>query len=115
MVRAGEASGALDQILFRLAEFLEKQLALKNKVTNAILYPALMLIVGVSVLFFLMTFVVPKITAVFASIETGPAMADRRADGRSAIFCRLLDGAVVGLVLIGIWVIRRFDENGTGQ
>src|SRR5262245_47823449 len=39
MVRAGEASGALDQILFRLAEFLEKQLALKHKVTNAILYP----------------------------------------------------------------------------
>ena len=36
MVRAGEASGALDQILFRLAEFLEKQLALKHKVTNAI-------------------------------------------------------------------------------
>ena len=69
MVRAGEASGALDQILFRLAEFLEKQLALKHKVTNAILYPALMLIVGVLVLFFLMTFVVPKITAVFTSLK----------------------------------------------
>ncbi|HSS31437.1 MAG TPA: type II secretion system F family protein, partial [Nitrospiraceae bacterium] len=69
MVRAGEASGALDQILFRLAEFLEKQLALKHKVTNAILYPALMMIVGISVLFFLMTFVVPKITAVFTSLK----------------------------------------------
>ena len=46
MVRAGEASGALDQILFRLAEFLEKQQALRNKVTNAVLYPALMLMVG---------------------------------------------------------------------
>lgn len=66
MVRAGEASGALDQILFRLAEFLEKQLALKHKVTNAILYPAIMLVVGTLVLFFLVTFVVPKITAVFA-------------------------------------------------
>lgn len=69
MVRAGEASGALDQILFRLAEFLEKQLALKNKVTNAIMYPALMLLVGVAVLLFLMTFVVPKITAVFADLR----------------------------------------------
>ena len=56
----------LDQILFRFAEFLEKQLALKNKVTNAILYPAIMLMVGSLVLFFLLTFVVPKITAVFA-------------------------------------------------
>ena len=66
MVRAGEASGAWTRFLFRLAEFLEKQLALKNKVTNAILYPAIMLVVGTLVLFFLVTFVVPKITAVFA-------------------------------------------------
>ncbi|HXF93687.1 MAG TPA: type II secretion system inner membrane protein GspF [Nitrospiraceae bacterium] len=69
MVRAGEASGALDQILFRLADFLEKQLALKHKVTNAALYPALMLMVGIVVLFFLMTFVVPTITAVFADLK----------------------------------------------
>ncbi|HKO30065.1 MAG TPA: type II secretion system F family protein, partial [Nitrospiraceae bacterium] len=65
MVRAGEASGALDQILFRLAEFLEKQLALKHKVTNATLYPAFMLIFSVVILIVLLTFVVPKITAVF--------------------------------------------------
>jgi general secretion pathway protein F len=69
MVRAGESSGALDQILFRLADFLEQQLALKNKVTNAALYPALMSAVGVAVLFFLMTFVVPKITGVFAELK----------------------------------------------
>jgi general secretion pathway protein F len=69
MVRAGEASGALDQILFRLAEFLEKQLSLKHKVTNAVLYPALMLVVGIGLLFFLMTFVVPKITAVFTNLK----------------------------------------------
>ncbi len=69
MVRAGEASGALDHILFRLADFLEKQLALKQKVTNAALYPVLMLVVGALVLFFLMTFVVPKITAVFADLK----------------------------------------------
>jgi len=69
MVRAGESSGALDQILFRLADFLEQQLALKSKVTNAALYPAMMLAVGVTVLFFLMTFVVPKITAVFADLK----------------------------------------------
>ena len=66
MVRAGEASGALDQILFRLSEFLEKQLALKQKVTNAMMYPVIMLLVGAGVLFVLMTFAIPKITVVFA-------------------------------------------------
>ncbi len=65
MVRAGEASGALDQILFRLSEFLEKQLSLKQKVTNAMMYPMIMVLIGTTVLFVLMTFVIPKITAVF--------------------------------------------------
>ncbi|MDQ6732992.1 MAG: type II secretion system F family protein, partial [Nitrospirota bacterium] len=69
MVRAGEASGALETILVRLSDFLDSQLKLKHKVTNAILYPALMLVVGTAILFFLMIFVVPKITAVFADLH----------------------------------------------
>lgn len=69
MVRAGETSGALDPILFRLADFLEKQLKLRHQVTNALLYPAMMLGVGVAVLSFLMVFVVPKITAVFTDLH----------------------------------------------
>jgi general secretion pathway protein F len=69
MVRAGEASGALDHILSQLSEFLEAQAALQQKVTAAALYPALMLLVSLAVLAFLMTFVVPKITAVFADLH----------------------------------------------
>ncbi len=114
MVRAGEASGALDQILFRLAEFLEKQLALKNKVTNAILYPALMLIVGVSVLFFLMTFVVPKITAVFVSMKQAlpwPTVALMSISGFFADYWMVVGGVVVG----GGFFIRRFVRTETGR
>ncbi|TKS59884.1 MAG: type II secretion system protein GspF [Nitrospira sp.] len=114
MVRAGEASGALDQILFRLAEFLEKQLALKNKVTNAILYPALMLIVGVSVLFFLMTFVVPKITAVFVSMKQAlpwPTVALMSVSQLFADYWIL----VVGLVVGGIVITRRFVRTDSGR
>jgi general secretion pathway protein F len=114
MVRAGEASGALDQILFRLSEFLEKQLALKNKVTNAILYPALMLIVGVSVLFFLMTFVVPKITAVFVSMKQAlpwPTVALMSVSGFFADYWMV----VVALVLGGGFLIRRFVRTETGR
>ena len=69
MVRAGEASGALEGILVRLAEFLDGQLKLKHKVTNATMYPVLMLIVAVAILGFLMVFVVPKITGVFADLH----------------------------------------------
>ena len=69
MVRAGEASGALDHILMRLADFLEAEVALKHKLTNAALYPILMLVVSASVLFFLMAFVIPRITAGFTDLH----------------------------------------------
>jgi general secretion pathway protein F len=114
MVRAGEASGALDQILFRLAEFLEKQLALKHKVTNAVLYPALMLIVGVSVLFFLMTFVVPKITAVFTSMKQAlpwPTVVLMTISHFLADYWAVILGGVVLMV----WAVRRAMKTEAGQ
>ena len=114
MVRAGEASGALDQILFRLAEFLEKQLALKHKVTNAILYPALMMVVGVGVLFFLMTFVVPKITAVFTSLKQAlpwPTVLLMSISNFLADYWAI----IVGGVALTVWVVRRAMKTDAGQ
>jgi general secretion pathway protein F len=114
MVRAGEASGALDQILFRLAEFLDKQLALKNKVTNAILYPAIMVIIGTLVLFFLLTFVVPKITAVFAHSKQAlpwPTVVLMEISH----FCSDYWMVLLGMVLVGIWITRRFVRTETGH
>jgi len=66
MVAAGEASGALDLVLERLATFLEEQEALRSKVTTALAYPLLMIVVGCGVMLFLLGFVIPKITIVFA-------------------------------------------------
>src|SRR5678815_3108126 len=114
MVRAGEASGALDQILFRLAEFLEKQLALKHKVTNAILYPALMMVVGVGVLFFLMTFVVPKITAVFTSLKQAlpwPTVLLMSISNFLADYWAI----IVGGVALTVWAVRRAMKTDAGQ
>jgi len=114
MVRAGEASGALDQILFRLAEFLEKQLALKHKVTNAVLYPALMMIVGVSVLFFLMTFVVPKITAVFTSLKQAlpwPTVVLMSVSHFLADYWAV----ILGGVALAVWGVRRAMKTDAGQ
>ncbi|MFN3244878.1 MAG: type II secretion system inner membrane protein GspF [Planctomycetota bacterium] len=62
MVRAGESSGALDQVLVRLAQFLQAQTRLKNKVGAAMIYPMIMMIVGVIVVAILMTAVVPRVT-----------------------------------------------------
>ena len=62
MVRAGESSGALDKVLVRLAQFLQAQTRLKNKVGAAMIYPLIMIIVGVIVVAILMTMVVPRVT-----------------------------------------------------
>jgi len=64
MVRAGQASGQLDDVLTRIAEYLANQNRLRNKVINAMMYPAIMLTVSTLVVILLMTFVVPKITEI---------------------------------------------------
>lgn len=64
MVRAGQASGQLDDVLSRVAEYLSNQNRLRNKLINAMMYPAIMLTVSVLVVIALMTFVVPQITQI---------------------------------------------------
>jgi general secretion pathway protein F len=69
MIAAGEASGALDIVLRRLAEFQESQVQLNNKLMAAMVYPAVMLFVGMGVIGFLMGFVVPKVTKIFSDMK----------------------------------------------
>jgi general secretion pathway protein F len=65
MVAAGEAGGALDAVLERLADFLEEQEQVRSKVTSALLYPILMVFVGGGVMLFLLTVVIPRIVSIF--------------------------------------------------
>jgi general secretion pathway protein F len=65
MIRAGESSGALDVVLFRLADFTETQARLKAKVLGTLTYPAAMMIIGAVIMGILFTVVIPKITKVF--------------------------------------------------
>ncbi len=69
MVRAGEASGALDIVLERLADFGEKQEALKGRLRAALVYPIFMAVIGSAILFILITYIVPNITQVFNQMD----------------------------------------------
>jgi general secretion pathway protein F len=64
MVRAGEASGNLDQILSRLADFLQQQHRLRSRVVAALTYPIIMIILGIGVTLFLMMYLVPKVSKI---------------------------------------------------
>ena len=65
MVRAGEASGALEVTIGRLADYLERTAALRSYVAGAMIYPAILLGFSVLSLFILMTFVVPEFVPLF--------------------------------------------------
>jgi general secretion pathway protein F len=69
MVQSGEASGSLDVVMDRLADFGEHQQALRSRFKAALAYPIFMSIVAVIVLFVLVTFIVPNITSVFAEMR----------------------------------------------
>jgi type IV pilus assembly protein PilC len=75
MIRAGEASGQLDEILLRLADYLEASLKLKRDIRAAMTYPVVSLVLVVGITMFLMLGIVPKFREVFESMEiTLPAL-----------------------------------------
>jgi general secretion pathway protein F len=69
MVKAGEASGHLDLVLTRLSKFIQKQAKIRAKVTAAMTYPLLLIIIASLVVVVLLTFVVPRITLILS--QTG--------------------------------------------
>jgi type IV pilus assembly protein PilC len=66
MIKAGEAGGALELILQRLADFLERAESLKRKVKAAMIYPCVVILVAVGILTFIMISIVPKFEDIFA-------------------------------------------------
>lgn len=66
MVRSGETGGMLEGILKRLSDFNEKQLDIQTKVRTALAYPVLMVVVGITTITVLITFVIPKMMGLFA-------------------------------------------------
>ncbi|RKY17999.1 MAG: type II secretion system F family protein [Planctomycetota bacterium] len=69
MVRAGEASGQLDEILNRLAEYLEETDALRREIKSAMTYPAVSLTMIVGIVIVLLVFVIPRFEKIFISIK----------------------------------------------
>ena len=69
MVRAGEAGGSLHETLQRLADYLERSSALRGRVINAMIYPAILVVVVGFALLFLMGFVVPQFAQMYESLD----------------------------------------------
>ncbi|MDY6848176.1 MAG: type II secretion system inner membrane protein GspF [Geoalkalibacter sp.] len=83
MIQVGESSGTLDQAMHRLADFLEEQARLRSRIQAAMAYPVLMALIGTGVLFFLMAFVVPKVTRMLEDLGQTLPFATRALIGMS--------------------------------
>lgn len=111
MVRAGEASGTLELVIERFAEHIEQQVALVRKVQATLAYPILMLFVGIGVVIFLLTFVIPKVTQIFSDMGRALPVPTQIllavSDGiRSGWWIILL---LVLSIMIGVWRMRRTE------
>ena len=69
MIRAGEASGALDKVLLRLADFTEYQAKLRSKIQSAMMYPAIMMGMGGVIMLVMFVVVIPRITKIFTQVK----------------------------------------------
>lgn len=69
MIKAGEAGGVLEVVLARLAEFSEKEQAVRAKVRGAMVYPALVILVGVGVVLFLTIAIIPTFVSMFTEVN----------------------------------------------
>ncbi len=72
MVRAGESSGSLENVVGRIAELTEKQVAFRNRIRSVLAYPVLVGIIGVCIAVFLLFVVLPSLTQIF--VDMGQAL-----------------------------------------
>ena len=114
MVRAGEASGSLDLVLGRLAEFSEHREALKGRLRAAMVYPIIMSIIGVLALMLIVTFVVPKFVEVFSEMEKALPLPTLLVIGASNIL-KSFWWVILLLLTIATIAFRQFIKSPRGK
>ncbi|MDA0578270.1 MAG: type II secretion system F family protein [Verrucomicrobia bacterium] len=100
MIRAGEASGALDEVLKRLNEHFERVQETKEKVVMALVYPVIVLVMGVATMIFSMVYVVPKFQTVFEQMGQALPLPTRMLIGMSVWLVKYGWAAAVVVVIL---------------
>jgi type IV pilus assembly protein PilC len=114
MVRAGEQSGALVEVLQRLATHYERFAEVQQKFTSALIYPSIVASVGVVIMFFFMTFMLPKFMSIFQGLNVPLPMATQILIGISNTFKTYW--WLMGLTLLCMaMVFKRFQSSERGR
>src|SRR4051812_20373240 len=114
MIRAGEIAGNLDEVLTRLADFLEASQKLKSKIQGAMIYPIVMLVVGVGIMTVLMIKVIPEITSMFSQAGRTLPLNTRILIATSSFFGHYILWIFLALI-IGIVLFRKWSRSKEGK
>jgi len=114
MVRAGEASGALEIVLNRLADFNENQTRLRGKIAATMAYPAIMLFIGGAALVVIFTMVIPKLVRLYEDLKQALPLPTRILIGISH-FATSYWYVVVALAMIVFFSVRAYIRTPAGR
>lgn len=116
MVKAGEMGGVLDEVLERLANFMEKDFSLKKKVKSALTYPLVILIMAIGIVFFLVTYILPTFVSLFEGMNLTLPLPTK-------ILIAFTKGAknpwvifpATGLIILGSFALNRYVQTPFGR
>ncbi len=114
MVKAGEQSGALVQVLRRMANHFERFAEVQSKFTSAMVYPAFVCCIGIIIIIFFMTYMLPKFLTIFQGLQVQLPLMTRMLIGISHFFAAYW--WVMALVALALVVVfKRFQSTEHGK
>ncbi len=114
MVAAGETSGAMETVMLRLAELMEKAAQLQGKIIGALMYPAIMGFVSLSLVSFLVVYVVPKVTKIFEDVHATLPLPTKILIATSD-FLGSYWYLAIGMTVGGVYGFKRFIKTPKGK
>lgn len=114
MVRAGETSGTLTLVMNRLGDYYENVSRLRAKMFSAMVYPAFMMVFGSGVVLFMLTYIIPKISALFDNFGVTLPLPTRILIAASAVITQYWWAILIALVAFG-WGTARFLKTERGK
>ncbi len=114
MVEAGETGGFLDAVLAQIADFQAREKELKAKVTAAMVYPAVLLVLAVSVIIFLLVFFIPRFQLVFQGFNAELPLITQLIVGASQVL-RQAGLPLLVATLLGGYFLRRWIRTEAGR
>lgn len=114
MVRAGESSGALVEVLRRMADHFERFAQVQSKFTSALIYPAFVSVVGIGIMFFFMTYMLPTFLTMFQGLNVDLPIMTKMLIGISHIFAGYW-WLMLLMVAVCAILFKRFQASSEGR